>query len=64
MWALFKVNVRNYATSRMIEGSKLDDVNAFLCNLPNPYSSIGPGVYSASNGNEHQKQKKNNVSLE
>jgi hypothetical protein len=26
-------------------------------NLPNPFGALGPGVYSASNRNEYQKQK-------
>jgi hypothetical protein len=35
-----------------------------LNNLPNPSVRIGPGVYSASNRNEYQKHKNNNVSGE
>jgi hypothetical protein len=63
----------------MVAVSKPDKVNAFFFNLPNPSSRIivllqlanklglqkklCPGVYSATNRNEYQKQK-NNVSGE
>jgi hypothetical protein len=39
-----------------------DEVNEFF-NLPNPSSDSRPWVYSASNRDEHKKQK-NNVSVE
>jgi hypothetical protein len=42
--------LRHYSISRKVEGSRPDEVNDFL-NL------LGPGVYSASNRNEYQKQK-------
>jgi hypothetical protein len=42
-------------------GSILDGV--IFLNLPIP-SGLGPGVYSASNRNEYQKHKNNNVSGE
>jgi hypothetical protein len=44
-------------TSRKVAGSRPDEVNFF--NLPNPTAALGPGVSSASNRNEYQKQKKN-----
>jgi hypothetical protein len=54
--------LRHYASSRA--GSRPDEVNDFF-SLPNPSdrtTALGPGVYSASNRNEYQKQK--NVSGE
>jgi hypothetical protein len=41
---------------------RLDEVMNFF-NLPNLLAILGPGVHSASNRNEYQKQK-NNVSGE
>jgi hypothetical protein len=51
--------LRHCATNRKVVGSKPGEVIFF--NLPNP--SCRTGVYSASNKNEHQKEK-NNVSVE
>jgi hypothetical protein len=48
-----------YATSQKASGSR--PVNIF--NLPNPSGLLRPGVDSASNRNEYQKQE-NNVSGE
>jgi hypothetical protein len=53
----------HYVTRRKDAGSRPDEVNTFsLIYLILP-ASLGPGVHSASNRNEHQKQK-NNVSGE
>jgi hypothetical protein len=56
--------LKHYAKSRKVAGSKPDEVNEFFFSicliLP---AALGPGVYSASNRNEYQKQK-NNVSGE
>jgi hypothetical protein len=55
--------LRHYATSRKVAGSSPDEVTEFssICLiLP---AALGPGIHSASNGNEYQKQK-NNVSGE
>jgi hypothetical protein len=54
--------LRHYATSRKVAGSRPDDELYFSNYLTLP-SALGPGVYSASNRNEYQKQK-NNVSGE
>jgi hypothetical protein len=47
------------ATSRKVAGSRTDEVNAifFSIYLILPVA-LGPGIYSASNRNEYQKQKK------
>jgi hypothetical protein len=50
------------ATSRKVKGSRPDKVN-FSIYLILP-AALGPGVYSASNRNEYQKQKNNHVSGE
>jgi hypothetical protein len=47
------VALRRYTTSGKVESSN-HNVIEFFFNLPNPSS---PGVYSASNRNEYQKQK-------
>jgi hypothetical protein len=44
------------ATSRKVTGSIPDDIIIFF-NYLTLRSSLGPGVYSASNRNEYQKQK-------
>jgi hypothetical protein len=54
----------HYATSRKIAGSRPDEVNAFFSIYLILLAALGPGVYSASNRNEYQKQKNNNVSGE
>jgi hypothetical protein len=54
--------LRHYATSRKVAGSRPDEVNAFFSIPLILVAALGPGVYSASNGNEYQKQK--NVSGE
>jgi hypothetical protein len=50
--------LRHYAISRKVAGSRPDEVNEFSFSiylfLP---AAIGPGVHSASNRNEYQKQK-------
>jgi hypothetical protein len=61
IWLLSKS--RNYATRRNVLGSRPDEGNEFspiYLILP---AALGPGVHSASNRNEYQKQK-NNVSGE
>jgi hypothetical protein len=50
----------HYVTSRRVAGSRPEEVNIFSIYLIVP-AAVGPGVYSASNRNEYQKQK-NNVS--
>jgi hypothetical protein len=52
----------HYATNRKVAGSIPDEVN-FLIYLILP-TALDPGVYSASNRNEYQKHKNNNVSGE
>jgi hypothetical protein len=54
--------LRHYATNRKVAGSMSDEVN-FKIYLILP-AALGPGVYSASNRNEYQKHKNNNVSGE
>jgi hypothetical protein len=55
--------LRHYATSWKVAGSRLDEVNEFfLIYLIFP-ATLDPGVHSASNRREYQKQK-NNVSGE
>jgi hypothetical protein len=54
--------LRRYATTRKVAGSRPDEVIFFSVYLILP-ATLGPGVYSASNRNEYQKQK-NNVSEE
>jgi hypothetical protein len=51
------INMASYATGWKVAGSRPDDVNFFL-NVSLP-AALDPGVYSASNRNEHQKQKGN-----
>jgi hypothetical protein len=46
-----------------VAGSKIDKVNYFFSIYLIFPAALGPGVYSASNRNEYQKQK-NNVSRE
>jgi hypothetical protein len=55
--------LRHYATSRKVAGSRPEEVNAYFSIYFIPPAALGPGVYSASNRNEYQKQK-NNVSGE
>jgi hypothetical protein len=52
--------LRHYAANRKVTGLISDEVNfeIYLILLP----ALGPGVYSASNRNEYQKHKNNNVS--
>jgi hypothetical protein len=54
--------LRHYATKRKVAGSVPDEV-IFSVYLFLP-AALGLGVYSASNRNEYQKQKNNNVSGE
>jgi hypothetical protein len=46
-----------------VAGSRTDEVNDCFSNYLILPAALGPGVYSASNRNEYQKQK-NNVSEE
>jgi hypothetical protein len=54
--------LRHYATNRKVASSIPDEV-IFLIYLILP-AALGSGVYSASNRNEYQKHKNNNVSGE
>jgi hypothetical protein len=47
--------LRHYATSLKVTGLKPDEVNEFLSTYLILPAVPGPGVYSASNGNEYQK---------
>jgi hypothetical protein len=49
--------MRHYATSRKVAGSIPCEVIGFSTDLILPVA-LGPGVFSASNRNEYQKQKK------
>jgi hypothetical protein len=55
--------LKHYATSRKVAGSSPDEVTAIFSIYVILSAALGPGVYSASNRNEYQKQK-NNVSGE
>jgi hypothetical protein len=55
--------LRHYATSRKVAGSRPDEVNAFFSIYIILLAALDPGIYSASNRNEYQKQK-NKVSGE
>jgi hypothetical protein len=54
------VVIKAVATNRKVAGSILDEVVFFLIYLI-LLAALGPGVYSASNRNECQKHKNNNV---
>jgi hypothetical protein len=54
--------LRHYGTNWNVAGSIPDELN-FQIYLILP-AALGPGVYSASNRNEYQKHKNNNVSGE
>jgi hypothetical protein len=47
------------ATSRKVAGSRPDEMNGFFSSYLILLAALGPGVYSASNRNEYQKQKDN-----
>jgi hypothetical protein len=49
----------HYATSRKVVGSRPDEVNGFFPNYLILLTAPGPGVHSASNRNEYQKQENN-----
>jgi hypothetical protein len=49
--------LRHYYTSRKAAGSRSAEVHFFPIYLIIP-AALGPGVHSASNRNEYQKQKK------
>jgi hypothetical protein len=53
--------LRLYAKSQKVAGSCSDEVIEFFSVYLILPAALGPGVYSASNKNEYQKQK-NNVS--
>jgi hypothetical protein len=55
--------LRHYITSRKVAGSRLDKVTEFFSIYLILPAALGPGVHSASNRNEYQKQR-NNVSGE
>jgi hypothetical protein len=48
---------------RKVAGSRADEVNEFFSIYLILHAALGPGVYSARNRNEYQRQK-NNVSGE
>jgi hypothetical protein len=52
--------LRHYATSRKATGSIPDEVIEFFSIYLILPATLDPGVYSASNIKEYQKQKKNN----
>jgi hypothetical protein len=56
------VVVRHSATSLKVAGSRPDEVNFLIYLILS--AALCPAVHSASNRNECQKQKKNNVSGE
>jgi hypothetical protein len=47
------------ATSRKVAGSRPDEANEFFSVYPIFSAALDPGVYSASNRNEYQKQTNN-----
>jgi hypothetical protein len=51
--------VEALATSPKVVGSRTDEVNEFFLIYLNLPASLGPGVHSAPNRNEYQKQKNN-----
>jgi hypothetical protein len=51
--------LRHYSTSRKVAHLRLDEVNGFLSIYLILLAALGPGIYSASNRNEYQKQKYN-----
>jgi hypothetical protein len=55
--------LRHYATSWKFAGSTPDEMNEFFSIYLILPAALGPGVYSASNRNEYQKQK-NDISVE
>jgi hypothetical protein len=55
-------SIKHYAVSRKVEGSKPDENKFSSIYLILP-AALGPGLYSAYNRNEYQKQR-NNVSGE
>jgi hypothetical protein len=56
--------MRHYTTSRKVADLTPDEVNGFLSIYLILPATLGPGVHSASNRNEYQKHKNNNVSEE
>jgi hypothetical protein len=50
--------LRLYATREKVAGSRLDKVNQLFSIYLIPPAALGSRVYSASNRNEYQKQKK------
>jgi hypothetical protein len=60
---LVELWLRHYATSQKVTGLRTDEVNEFFSIYLILLDAVGPGVHSASNRNEYQKQK-NNVSGE
>jgi hypothetical protein len=53
----------HYATNRKVAGSTPDEEIEFSSIYIILQAALGPRIYSASNRNEHQKQK-NNISRE
>jgi hypothetical protein len=51
--------LRHCVASRKVKGSRSDEVIEFFSTYLIFPAALGPGVYSASNRNEYQKQKNN-----
>jgi hypothetical protein len=60
--SIFSKREKDYATNQEVTGSSTDVVNEFISIYPILQVVLDPGVYSASNRNEYQKEK--NVSGE
>jgi hypothetical protein len=58
------LRVRHYATSRKVAGSRPHEVIFFFSICLLLPAALGPEVHSASNRNEYQKHRHNNVSGE
>jgi hypothetical protein len=64
LWHAVVQWLRHYATSQKVARSRPDKVNELNSVYLILLASLDPGVCSASNRNEYQKQKNNNVSGE
>jgi hypothetical protein len=51
--------LRHYATNWKVVGLIPEEVTEFFSSFLIHPATLGPGVYSASNRNEYQKQKRN-----
>jgi hypothetical protein len=57
--SFLRKQLQNHAASRMVVGSSPDEVTEFLSIYIILPAALGPGVHSASERNEYQKQKSN-----